>query len=173
MIIPATTVEKKVVLAAYLASKLGTTPQALVGQMPFEAGEVVRNGQPIGAVLYTNYRKTSIEFSAAGEPGWMTRATIRQMFAYPFEQLEVITLLALISRINSTARTIAKDLGFIEFCVIPGECRQEDVMLYGMSRDKCAWVQGRNGTVRRKHTRRMNGAAAIESGKLTATIGAP
>jgi hypothetical protein len=174
MIVPAQTIEEKVVLVAYLASKIGTTPQALVGQMPFEAGKVVRNGKPMGAVLYTNYRQHSIEFSAAGEPGWMTRATIRQMFSYPFEQLGVYTLLALIKRSNSTARTISRGLGFGELCVIPaGDFKADDIILYGMARDKCPWIAGRRGTSGRKHTHTHNGAAAIESSALTSNIGVP
>jgi hypothetical protein len=173
MIIPATTIEEKAVLASYLASKIGTTPQALVGQMPFHAGKVVRDGRPLGAVLYTNYRKTSIEFSAAGEPGWMTPGTIRQMLSYPFEQLGVITLLALIARHNSTARAISRGLGFAELCVIPGESKPEDIILYGMSRDKCAWIGGKRGKARHKNTSKLNGAAAIESSALTSNIGVP
>jgi hypothetical protein len=159
MIIPATTIEERAVLASYLASKIGATPQELVGHMPFVAARVVRNGQPMGAVLYTNYRKHSIEFSAAGEPGWMTRATIRQMFAYPFEQLKVQTLLALIKRSNAVARTISRDLGFTELCVIPSsDFKADDIILYGMPRDKCPWIEGKRGVHRQKPKKIHNGA---------------
>lgn len=159
MIIPATTIEERAVLASYLASKIGATPQELVGQMPFVAAKVVRNGQPMGAVLYTNYRQHCIEFSAAGEPGWMTRSTIRQMFAYPFEQLKVQTLLALIKRSNAVARTISRDLGFTELCVIPtGDFKADDIILYGMARDKCPWIEGRRGAQRQKPKKIQNGA---------------
>ena len=60
---------ERATLVAYLASKMGTTPAALVGAMPFEVVAVKRDDKPMGAVLYTNLRPPSIEMACAGEPG--------------------------------------------------------------------------------------------------------
>jgi hypothetical protein len=144
MIKSATTLEEKAVLVAYIASKIGTTPQRLVGQMPFEVFATIRDGKPTGALLYSNYRGTSIEMSAAGENGWLTRGVIKMMFAYPFGQLNCWSLLTLIGRNNTVSREISRRLGFAELCVIEsGLGKSNDTLLYAMTRDKCAWLEAR------------------------------
>ncbi len=141
MLKPARTLEERSVLAAYLASKIGMTPQALVGQMPFEAAAVLRCGRPMGAVLYSNFRGHSIEMVAAGEAGWLTRATIQAAFAYPFIQLGCWTVLTMVSRSNAASRELQRRLGFTELCAIrTGAGKSEDIILYGMTRDKCLWI---------------------------------
>lgn len=140
---PAQTIETKAALAAYIANKVGTTPQQLVGQMPFEVLMTLRGGNPSGALLYSNYRGNSIEMSAAGEPGWLTRPVIRAMFYYPFLQLRCWTLLVMINRNNRTSREISRRLGFNELCVIEsGKSKGEDIILYGMTREECLWIAG-------------------------------
>lgn len=142
MIRPAKTIEERAVLVGYLASKLGIMPQALVGQMPFEAAAIIRNGRPVGAVLYTNYRQYSIEMTAAGEPGWLTRADIRNAFYYPFIDLGCWTVLTMINRSNTASRELNRRLGFTELCVVEtGVGKAGDVIMYGMSRNKCTWLQ--------------------------------
>lgn len=141
MIRPARTIEEKAVLVGYLANKLSITPQALVGQMPFEAAAIIRNGRAVGAVLYTNYRQYSIEMTAAGEPGWLTRADIRNAFFYPFIDLGCWTVLTMINRSNTPSRELNRRLGFTELCVVEtGAGKAGDVIMYGMSRNKCAWL---------------------------------
>lgn len=133
--------QERQALLAYLAGKVGSTPQALVGSMPFEVAAVYRAEQPVGAVLYSNFRGHSIEVTAAGEPGWLTRATIQAAFAYPFLQLGCWTVLTMINRNNAASRELNRRLGFTELCAIrtgPGKC--DDIILYGMARDKCLWV---------------------------------
>lgn len=134
---------EKAVLVAYLGERIGVRGQALVGQMPFEVFRVERSGRPAGAVLYTNFRESSIEFTAAGEPGWMTRQTIREMFAFPFVELKVWNLLALIKRGNRVARETSRGLGFTELCVLEsGGAKRDDIILHNMTRDKCRWLPG-------------------------------
>lgn len=143
MICPVPNPQERLALLAYIASKTGTTPQALVGHMPFEVIRVDRAGKPIGAVLYTNFRGYSIEISAAGESGWLTRATIQGALAYPFIQLKCWTVFTLVNRTNTRSRELQRRLGFTEMCTISinGE-KSDDVVLYGMTRDKCLWLQG-------------------------------
>jgi hypothetical protein len=130
----------RVALVEYLASALDMSPKSLVGDMPYEIAAVKRNGKVMGAVLYTNWRENSIEMSCAGEPGWLTRASIRDLFAYPFFQLDVETVLSLVSRHRKAARQFNKKLGFKELCVIPARKRRDDTFLYGMTRSQCAWI---------------------------------
>lgn len=143
MITQATTEEEKFIHASFIAQRIGITAQELVGQMPYITFRVDRAGLPAGALLYTNFRETSIEFAAAGDPGWMTKGTVRQMFEFPFVALGVWNLLAPIRRSNRTAREITKSLGFSELCVLPsGGAKGDDIVLYCMHKDKCRWLKG-------------------------------
>jgi len=157
MIQPARTMEEKSAVLAYLASKIGSTPEGLVGHMPFEATWTLLNGQPRGALLYTNYRvgSNSIEMSAAGESGWLTMKVIKAMFGYPFRQLDCWNLLIMIKRNNTISREISKRLGFTELCVIEcGSGKINDTILYSMTRDKCRWIE-----TKAKSVSKMNGAS--------------
>jgi RimJ/RimL family protein N-acetyltransferase len=132
--------EKEAALA-YVAERIGTNAHALVGTMPYEIGVVSRNGKPMGAVLYSNYRKHSIEITAAGDPGWITRGAIQRTMHYPFIQLGVWTLLALVNRNNTPSRELCRRIGFTELCVIEtGGARGRDLILHSMTRDKCLWL---------------------------------
>lgn len=141
MIESAATPEARATLVAYLASKLGVSPQALVGSMPFEIVAVKVGDKPLGAVLYTNMRDHSIEMSCAGEPGWLTRSNLRDLFAYPFKQLGMFTVLTMVTRHNKVARAFNEKLGFTELCVIPCGDKSLDTILYGMTRNQCSWIE--------------------------------
>jgi hypothetical protein len=141
MIVPATSQDEKLTLVAYLASKIGTAPQALVGQMPFEVVTVTRSGLPVGAVLYINYRVQTIEMACAGEPGWLTPGTLRDIFAYPYHQLGVWSVVSLVARRNKTARIFNKKLGFRELGVVAnGPSSEDDSLIYSMTRPECRWL---------------------------------
>lgn len=141
MIVPVRDPNEQLSLIAYLASKCGTTPGALVGQMPFELVAVWQRGKPCGAMLFNNFRTFSVEMTAAGEVGWLTLDTIRFMFSYPFEQLGVQNLLLMCQRDNAKARDIVKRLGFREMCALEnGQGAGRDTIMYAMARGRCAWL---------------------------------
>jgi L-amino acid N-acyltransferase YncA len=109
--------------------------------MPFQAAYVIRRGAVAGAVLYTNYRVHSVEMIAAGDPGWLTRGDICNAFHYAFIDLGCWTVLTMINRTNSASRELNRRLGFAELCVIEtSRSKAEDVVMYGMTRDKCIWL---------------------------------
>ncbi len=147
MIVPAVTPEAREMLIGYLCAKLNTTPDRLVGQMPYEVVAVLRNDRHKGAVLYSNYRKTSIEICWAGEPGWITRADLRGIFSYAFNQLGVYRIDGLIERGNSISRNLAMRLGCREAGILESEFgKGRDAILYTMRRDKCRWIDPKKNT---------------------------
>ena len=109
--------------------------------MPFEVAAAV-NGQGVilGAVLYTNFRRCSIEMTSAGAPGWLTRGNLRGFFSYPFEQLGCRRVTGIVHRKNKHARQINERLGF----KLEGICRHGfpdgDACVYGMIRKDCRWI---------------------------------
>jgi hypothetical protein len=141
MMKPAETPNERAVIVSYLASKTGTDSQTLIGDMPFAAASIVKAGRPMGAVLYTNFRHYSVEMTAAGEPGWLTRADIRRAFYYPFVDLGAWTVLCLVKRTNAPSRELMRRLGFTEQGVIEtGKGKPSDIILYSLTRDKCRWL---------------------------------
>lgn len=141
MIRPAASVEERAVLLTYIASKTGVMPASLIGTLPFQIASVIRDGRPMGAVLYTNFRAYSVEMIVAGEPGWITRGGIRAAFHYPFETLGVWTVLTMTNRQNAESRELQKRIGFTELGVIrTSPSKSDDMVLYSMTRDRCRWL---------------------------------
>jgi RimJ/RimL family protein N-acetyltransferase len=139
VIVPARTHDERATLVAYMASKLGSTPLEIVGNVPFEIVAVKRDDRPMGAIMYYNFRHNVIEMSWAGEPGWLTRGTIRDIFAYPFQQLGCRTVLGTVRRDNHKSRELAQRLGFKEVGVIEEAFGEGvDGVLYSMHRGRCA-----------------------------------
>jgi RimJ/RimL family protein N-acetyltransferase len=135
------TPEDRAFVVSYIAGKIRTTPEALVGQMPFEVlAAVGSDGSLLGAVLYTNFRDQSIEMTSAGEPGWLSRGNLRAFFSYPFGQLQVRRVTGIVHRKNKHARNINERLGF----KLEGVCRHGfkdgDAMIYGMLKQECRWI---------------------------------
>ena len=142
MIMPAKTTDEKMALVAYLASKMGADPAELVGHMPYEiVATLGRDSKPNGAVMYIDYRRTTIEMACAGERGWLTRSHLHDLFAYPFEQLRVWTVLTVVRRRNAKARAFNVKLGFTELGIVRNSPHKaEDSILYTMSRPECRWL---------------------------------
>lgn len=137
----ARTQDERLTLLAYLASKIGSDPAALVGSMPFQIGAVRRAGRAMGAVLYTNKRGTTIEMTWAGEPGWVTRGALAAMFGYAFRDLDCLTVVGTIRCDNEKSRDMAERIGCMRVGLVPhafGEGAHG--YLYCMCRDRCEWT---------------------------------
>lgn len=133
---------QKAMLVKYLCDKIGIEAESLVGNMPYEGVAIVRRERFAGAVLYTNFRGNSIEMCWAGEPGWVTREHLREMFAYPFIRLGCLRASGCVKRSNNVSRKFAKDIGCREVGVLEHEYGPgEDGILYTITRDKCRWIR--------------------------------
>jgi RimJ/RimL family protein N-acetyltransferase len=146
LIVPAQTEEQKSVLLLYLAGKVGAPPAELVGHMPYSIFAALKASNPVGALLYTNFRGSTIEMAWAGEPGWLTPSVVRSMWEFPFWRLNCSVALGTIHRRNKASRELAermgcKIVGVIEDCYGGGQ----DGILYSMSRSSCRWLQKRKG----------------------------
>lgn len=139
-------VGQRELVAAYLKSKIRD-----MGEPPtkdYEGIGVVKDDRIIGGVLYTDYREIApgehdIRMHCAGEPGWLTRASIRVFFEYPFIQLRCIRVTAIVSKANRRARDLDERLGFkLEGCVKDGFGTGRDGLVFGMTRRNCRWIEG-------------------------------
>lgn len=95
------------------------------------------------ACVYHDFRSKSIEMSiAAINPKWATKGNIRAFLHYPFEQLNVGHVRAVIHHKNKRARRMVERIGFQH----EGTLRQaaedgKNLMIYGMTReDAVKWL---------------------------------
>ncbi len=113
----------------------------------YEAIGVVKDGKLIGGVAYTEWKEIApgqhdIRMHCAGEPGWLTKGTIRAFFAYPFQQLACIRVTAIVAKANRRARDLDERLGFrMEGCIRDGFGVGRDGIVYGMTRAGCRWIE--------------------------------
>lgn len=105
-----------------------------------------RNDRLMGGVLFTDFMGGSIQLHVAGfQPNWVNRELLYLTFDYPFVQLKVKKLLALIPEWNYKSRNNALKMGFkIEY-------KADDIFnhrelpngMYFMSmrKDECKYLQ--------------------------------
>lgn len=142
MIVHARTPEQEAQLATFIAKAIGIEPQKLVGDMPYHALASVRDDTLMGVVLFTSFRKQSIEAHVCGKPGWVTRGDLTEMFAYPFRHLGVLRVWSVIARNNKPARSFIERLGFRVKTVLDDEFGEgKDGILYAMRRRECQWLR--------------------------------
>ena len=132
-------------VAAWLVSKIRDMPS--FNSKEFEAIGVVKDGELIGGVLYCHYSGLpdgtfDIHMSCAGEPGWLTKATLRAFFSYPFGQLGCSRVTTLAAKANKKARDLNKRLGFVHEGTIRGAFGEnKHGILFGMLKKECRWIQ--------------------------------
>ena len=142
MIVPSRTKEQQTAVLTYMATKMGCTPFDIVGNMPFEAWGIVRGDKLLGACVFSNKRPTSISLAWAGEPGWLTAATVRAIWAYPFLQLGLLTVTSVIHPANTRSIDVVERMGCKRVGVIPHIFGHGTPgYLYCMDRDDCRWIK--------------------------------
>ena len=96
--------------------------------------------------LYTNFSPNSsidLTVAAVGGRRWMTRDFLRATFFYPFEQLKVRRIGALVAANNADSLRITKHAGF----TLEGIAREAwapgiDIVCFGMLRHECRFLDG-------------------------------
>lgn len=131
----------------WVASRLGLAADVFE---PATAIGIVEGERLIAGVVYHGYRPDpgAIEASLASvSPRWCTRAVLRAIFAYPFEQLRVRRLQAVVERKDRHTRDIVMRLGFkyegIARRFLPGA---KDAAVYSMLQGECRWIAAKGRT---------------------------
>lgn len=98
----------------------------------------------VAVIGFHNYQPESgvIELSAfASVRDWLTADRLREIFAYPFDQLGVRLCVARISERNRTARRVWRALGAQEYVIPELRGPGEAECLYTLHRD--CWLAGK------------------------------
>jgi RimJ/RimL family protein N-acetyltransferase len=137
---------QKQLVAAWVASRI--KDMRVPPEKDYEAiGVTAQGGELIGGVIYTEYREIApgqhdIRMHCAGEPGWLTRQTLRVFFSYPFIQLQAVRITGVVAKGNKKGRALNLRLGFREEgCLRHGAGEGRDVIIYGMVRAACPWIK--------------------------------
>ena len=114
---------------------------------PCSACGVMLDGEIVATVVFNEYRilkqGSSMQASVASTtPRWATRAVLRCIFEYPFNQMKVTRLWASTSRKNKQARRFLERVGFTyEGCARRAYNGTVDAMVYSMLPDECKWTR--------------------------------
>lgn len=107
----------------------------------YTAFGLLHNRALIGGVVFNNFRRFDIHFTAAIERGPVSRDSIRKLFGYAFEQLGVKRITSITGRKNKKARKALAILGFREVGVAHrGLDGSEDAFIYEMLKEHCKWL---------------------------------
>lgn len=102
--------------------------------------------------VYTDYDEVGVQMHIAsdGSRKWMTRAFLRECFAYPFDHCHCRRVTGLVASSNVDALAFDLHLGF----KIEGRCREaapdgSDYVILGMLREECRFLKEHHGQEQR------------------------
>lgn len=101
-----------------------------------------RAGELVAAWGFTEYLPGgSIRGHVYATPGknWLTRPFLRILFLYPFQQLKVHRLNAMIPEKNAAVKNLVEHLGFTLESRMERALAQDDVLIYRMFFEDPAW----------------------------------
>lgn len=96
------------------------------------------------AVIYNHFEAANVFMHIGAEEGcrWLNPQFIRVCFEYPFEQLQKNRVTALIAKRNKRAVKFVQKLGFSYEGCMPRHYADDDMLIYGMLREKCPYLSG-------------------------------
>ncbi len=103
---------------------------------------VEREGKIIAGVVYNEWNGVNCNMHVAAVPrsNWLTRNGLWYWFDYPFNQLKVNRVTALIDVANEDAIRLNEGVGFIYETRISKAAPGGDMLVYRMFREDCKWL---------------------------------
>lgn len=100
-------------------------------------------GNLIMGMAYNKFSGHDICLNVAAEPNkrWATRPVLRAIFAYPFLQLGVRRVTALVATGNTASRSLVESLGWTREGLMRDALPGDDLIVYGMTRAECRWLE--------------------------------
>lgn len=103
------------------------------------------------AVIYENFSGNNISMHVASDGArWLTRRFLHAAFFYPFLELKVDRVTGCVPDSNEASKRFCEHLGFKREGVIRrGADDGGDLILFGMLRDECRFLEVVNGKTQR------------------------
>jgi len=106
------------------------------------AAVVDEKGDILGAVVFSEYRKTDIQISiAADSKRWLSKKIVRDIFSYPFFFLGCNRATSYTAENCANVQDILIKFGFRKEGVLRKALNCGDALIYGMLREECKWIK--------------------------------
>lgn len=113
----------------------------------------------IGSVIYHRFRWPDIEIGIhTTDPGWCTKRILREIFSYPFLRLDCKRVTATTDPSKPEVCKFIERLGFVHEGRLRNALPHGDLLIMGMQRGQCRWIQN-NELCNRRVIRRATTAA--------------
>jgi hypothetical protein len=105
----------------------------------------VLDGRLVAGVTYCNWNGYDVQMSMAVNPGFQwSRRALAAIFGYPFLQLKLNRVTALVESDNVDSQRFVKRLGGTLEAKLAEACHSGDLLVYRMLRSECRWLRDRN-----------------------------
>lgn len=100
------------------------------------------DGELVAVTLYNNFTQVNCNMHVVsdGKGRWLNREFLAHAFAYPFIQLGLNRVTAMVPAKNTAALTLDLRLGFQMEGRMPEAMPGDDVVILGMLKRKCIWI---------------------------------
>lgn len=112
----------------------------------FRAIGLISETEILATVIYNEFYFTGCAIHIAAVEGstWANKAFLKAAFEYPFIQLKYERLTGYVPADNHAARRLDEHLGFKQEGILRRFLPDgEDVIVYGMLKDECRFINGR------------------------------
>ena len=99
------------------------------------------SGNLLGVVVYSRFSECNCEMSVvAASPKFLTRKALKAFFGYPFHQLKLPRVTAVVATNNKRAFNFNQRLGFVVEGYLRKWFADADGIVLGMLKDECRWL---------------------------------
>lgn len=100
----------------------------------------VSDGKLVAGATYEDYTGGSITATIAIDNGSMVKQFLSAIFEYPFRQLNVGKIFAMVAQTNSPSRRLVEKMGFVQETVLKDYYSCEDLIVYSMTAKQCRFL---------------------------------
>lgn len=126
-------------ISRWVCDKAGGTPTELDTGIAIECGGIL-----VAGIRFDGYTGSSIAMhSRVDNPRKITREWLRQIFDYPFNQLNVKRVTGLVCSDNIKAQKTNEHLGWKRETVLADYFPSGDGIVYIMRKEDCRWLKGK------------------------------
>lgn len=110
------------------------------------------DGKLVAGALYEDFNGANINIALAGEGrNWLNREFLWFTCYYPFEQLKVRRVTALVASSNETSINFCQHIGFVREATLEQAHPSGDLIVFRMFREDCKWLNLKG----RKHGQKL------------------
>lgn len=101
-----------------------------------------RDGELVAVVVFDCFSDwdANMHIASDGTAAWMNKSLLLAAFGYPFTQLGLNRLTALVPSKNADALRFDEHIGFVREGYHPKGCKDDDLISLGMLRESCRFI---------------------------------